>query len=210
MKVLITAGATRNPVDAIRYLSAHASGGTGVFVGRALVARGHEVHLMGSHEARLRGPELPGEEFFGTRDLMARMEAWVRANPDGAVVHSSAVGDYEVAAPNASKTPSGMERWSIELVRAPKIADQVRGWGLRGAYVTFKAAAPETTDEALVEIARRQRARVGCDAVFANVLGRTGAGVWWVTHEAIRFERREDAVSCLIEAVSGPVGGPGW
>ena len=198
MDVLITAGATRNPVDAIRYLSAHATGATGATLSRAIAAQGGTPWLLGSAEARLRAPEIAGEEYFGTRDLMARMEAWIRAHSHGAVVHSSAVGDYELAAPLKEKIPSGLASMTLTLVPAPKIADQVRGWGLQGPYVTFKAAPPGTSDEDLVGIASRQRARVRCDRVFANVLGRTDVGVWLVGDEAVRYERREDAVAALI------------
>lgn len=198
MDVLITAGATRNPVDAIRYLSAHATGTTGVTIARALAARGASPWLLGSAEARLRAPELPGDEYFGTRDLMARMEAWIRAHPTGTVVHSSAVGDYELAEPLKEKIPSGLSSLTLTLVPAPKIADRVRAWGHTGPFVTFKAAPPGTTDDELVAIASRQRERVRCDQVFANVIGRTDRGVWLVGDDAVRFERRADAVEALI------------
>lgn len=198
MDVLITAGATRNPVDAIRYLSAHATGTTGVTIARAVAARGASPWLLGSAEARLRAPELPGDEYFGTRDLMTRMEAWIRAHPKGTVVHSSAVGDYELAEPLKEKIPSGLPSITLTLVPAPKIADRVRDWGHTGPFVTFKAAPPGTTDDELVGIASRQRDRVRCDRVFANVIGRTDRGVWLVGDDAVRFERRADAVESLI------------
>ncbi len=197
-EVLITAGATRNPIDAIRYLSAHATGTTGTTIARAIASRGGAPWMLGSAEARLRAPDIAGEEYFGTRDLMGRMQAWIVAHPQGAVVHSAAVGDYELAEPLKEKIPSGRPSITITLVPAPKIADQVRGWGLVGPFVTFKAAPPGTTDEDLVQIASRQRERVRCDLVFANVIGHTDRGVWLVGEDAVRFERRDDAVEALI------------
>ena len=99
--LLLTAGATRNPVDAIRYLSAHASGRTGIDLAGRL-SGAYAVHVLGSGEACLRAPAgLSTEEFTSTRDLMARMERWIRANPTGIVIHSAAVGDYEAEAPCA-------------------------------------------------------------------------------------------------------------
>jgi hypothetical protein len=89
----------------------------------------------------------------------------------------------------------------LRLTPTPKIADQVRGWGLSGTFVTFKAAAPGTSDVEMVLIAQRQRARTGCDWVFANVLGRLGRGVWLVGDTAERFEQREDAVAALADRV---------
>lgn len=198
MHVLITAGATRNPVDAMRYLSARSSGRTGVAIAQALVDRGHHVLLMGSEETGLRAPHLPFEEYGSTRDLMARMERWVKSHPEGAVVHAAAVGDYEADA-TATKVPSGMPRWEIALHPTPKIADHLRGWGLVGPYVTFKAAPPETTEADLEQIARRQRDRVGCDLVFANVLGRLTTGVLLVGESTARFDVRDAAIEALVE-----------
>ena len=121
--ILITAGATRNPLDAIRYLSAFSSGSTGVGLARAL-SEDHTVHLLGSAEACLRAPEgLSTEEFTSTRDLMARMERWVRANPDGVVIHASAVGDYEAIPEDEqdgpAKIPSGKAELLLRSVARP-------------------------------------------------------------------------------------------
>ena len=207
MNVCITAGATRNPVDAVRVLTANATGRTGVRVGRALADAGHTVLVLGSPEAALRAEAagLTAEVYGSTQDLMARMERWVRAHPDGALVHSAAVGDYALAPDDGAprKIPSGLDRLELVLVPTPKIADHVRGWGLTGTFVTFKAAPPATSDEDLVGIARRQRARTGCDLVFANVLGRLSSGVWLVGEEAERFEGRPEAIEGLIAAVGG-------
>jgi phosphopantothenoylcysteine decarboxylase/phosphopantothenate--cysteine ligase len=199
MSVLITAGATCNPIDAVRFISAASSGRSGVTLARALQARDVAVWLMGSGEARLRAGDLPGEEYGSTRDLMARMERWVRAEPSGAVVHAAAVGDYEVAGTTAGKVPSGRERWELVLHPTPKIADRIRDWGCSGPYVTFKAAPPGTPEAELEAIARRQRERTRCDLVFANVLGQLGQGILLVGEATERFEHREAALRALAE-----------
>jgi phosphopantothenoylcysteine synthetase/decarboxylase len=156
------------------------------------------VHLLGSAEALLRAESTGGEEYTSTRDLMARMERWVRAHPAGAVVHAAAVGDYEMAEVEGSKIPSGSEEIVLRLRRTPKIADRVRSWAHTGPYVTFKAAAPHTSADELVDIASRQRARVGCDMVFANVLGRLTTGVYLVGDDVRRFELRSDGIEALV------------
>lgn len=207
MEILVTAGATRNPVDAIRYLSAGSSGRTGIAIAAALAACGASPRLFGSEEAvlraRLDAPHLPAEVYGSTRDLMARMERWIRNNPQGAVVHAAAVGDYELASPEASKIPSGQAELVLRLSRAPKIADRVRDFGLTGPYVTFKAAAPETDDDALVAIAAAQRARTGCDRVFANVLGRLHARVALVGDDVAWYAARADAIDALVRFLAG-------
>ena len=196
---VITAGATRNPLDAIRFLSASASGRTGISIARHLHAQGLPVHLLGSTEALLRAGDAPiGLEAYGsTRDLLDRLQAHVQADPACGIVHSAAVGDYE-AIPSAEKIPSGRTTLTLTLQPTPKILDAIRGWGLTGPLVSFKAASPETTDEALVAIARAQLRRTGSDRVFANVIGRTGTGVFLVDEsEAVRFEARAAAMAAL-------------
>jgi len=209
MRALITAGATRNPIDAIRVLTANASGRTGVLIGQGLVRAGVSVHLLGSPQAVLRAEQagLSAEVYGSTRDLMARMERWVRANASGALVHSAAVGDYESASPADAKLPSQREELTLRLVPGPKIADHVRDWGLVGPYVTFKAASPEVDDAALVALAQAQRHRTGCDLVFANVLGRLHRGVQLVGDRAERFEQRDAAVATLVERLLAMLAG---
>lgn len=199
MDVLITAGATRNPIDAMRFISGRSSGTTGVAVARALVARGHHVLLLASPEAALRADGLDVEEFGSTRDLMARMERWVRAHQAGAVVHAAAVGDYESRDAIDGKIPSGRTEWTLTLVPTPKIANHVRAWGCGGPYVTFKAAPPGTGSEDLASIASVQRHRTGCDLVFANVLGAIDRDVLLVDQLVRSYERRDDAIAALVD-----------
>lgn len=201
--VLITCGATRNPIDAIRYLSAGATGGTGIQIARALRERGRDVHVLASLEASLRAPELEAEVYGSTRDLERRMETWCRAHPDGVVVHSAAVGDYEnLHAGEVGKIASGQGELVLRLTPTPKILDQVRGWAPDAFLVSFKAARPGVTSAELEEIARAQALRTGSDLVFANALDHTGTDVLLVSPAATRgFAKRADAVRALIAGI---------
>lgn len=206
--MLITAGATRNPIDAVRFLSAKSTGRTGVAIAGALRARGAHVTFFGSPEAcmraRLASVDADVVEFGSTRDLMTKMEQWVRATPTGDVVHAAAVGDYECAT-SASKVPSGRQLWHLPLTPTPKIADRVRGWGQTGRYVTFKAAAPGTSSEGVVELATAQRIRTRCDLVFANVLGRLDDGLILVGEGVAHVRRRDEAIAALVQFLAGEV-----
>ena len=209
--ILITAGATRNPLDAIRYLSAFSSGGTGVGLARSLSAH-HPVTLLGSAEACLRaGDALQTEEFTSTRDLMARMERWVRAHPAGVLIHAAAVGDYEAIPPDSSadpasrgpeKIPSGKAELQIRLRPTPKIVDHVRQWSADIQLISFKAASPETTDPQLVTIAEAQRRRTDSVLVFANIIGRLQHGVLLQGAEGSSWHAtRAAALEALVAAV---------
>ena len=202
--ILITAGATRNPLDAIRYLSAFSSGNTGARLAEAL--QDNDVTLLGSAEACLRASaKLKTEEFRSTRDLMARMERWIRANPGGVVIHAAAVGDYEAipeedrASP--AKIPSGRAELTITLRPTPKIIDHIHRWSPDIQLISFKAASPETSDAQLIEIAQAQRARTRSVLVFANIIGRLHEGVLLLSASGLAWhETREEALAALVEA----------
>ncbi len=170
---LITAGATRNRVDAMRYISAHSSGQTGAHIAEALGPEG--ILLLGSPEACLRAPDgCKTQTYTDTLDLCEQMEAWVRANPRGVIIHAAAVGDYMIDPddPQAmSKRPSGQDELLLRLVPAPKILDQIRSWSPEVFLVSFKAAPPGSDGEILRHLATRQRDRTESDVVFANTIG---------------------------------------
>lgn len=203
--LLVTAGATRNPVDAIRYLSANATGQTGVALA-ARLSTSHRPHLLGSVEACLRAPQgLSTETYGSTRDLYARVERWSRAHPGAAIVHSAAVGDYEVP-PEELATPrkiaSGAPELVLRLVPTVKILDHIRGWCPDAFLVSFKAAAPGKTPEELEAIARAQLRRTSSDLVFANVLGALRTSVLLVDARTTRaFADRDAAVEALARRV---------
>lgn len=211
--LLITAGATRNRVDAIRYLSAFAGGGTALSLVEAM--GDGPIHLLASVEALLRARlamaerkleglpawDLSLEEYLGTRDLQDRLLGWLHKNPRGLVVHSAAVGDYE-AAPNASKIPSGQAEIFIRLSPAPKILDQIRGIAPGCRLVSFKAGRPGLSPQELTEIARAQLHRSRSDLVFANVLGELETSVILVEAEAERlFPHRSHALEALVSCL---------
>jgi phosphopantothenoylcysteine synthetase/decarboxylase len=199
--VVVTAGATRNPIDAIRYLSAHATGTTGVQLA-ARLAPTFPVRLLGSAEACLRAklgaPEVPTVEYLGTRDLMAKMEAELRARPGGILVHSAAVGDYE-AVPQTTKIPSGQAELVLRFTPGPKIIDHVRSWDPDLFLVSFKAGSPDWSEDHLEAVARAQLERTRSDLVFANRIGALGTSCMLLSPTGTtRYAAREDCLNALV------------
>lgn len=197
---LVTAGATRNPVDAIRYLSAGATGTTGIRVARELSAV-FPTTLLGSEEASLRAaafaPEVDREIFGSTRDLLARMETHLRRARGTVLVHSAAVGDYEAEA-LATKIPSGQAELVIRLRPAPKIIDLVRIWDPDLFLCSFKAGSPDWSDDHLEEVARAQLQRTRSNLVFANRIGQLDTSCMLLDElHTTRFVSRELALSEL-------------
>lgn len=201
--VLISAGATRNPIDSIRYISAFSTGRTGVAIAEALSETG-PVTLLGSAEACLRtkaSPTLSLQEYRSTRDLMQQMLSFIQAHPSTIVVHAAAVGDYEIADAGQGKIPSGSDELVLRFTPTPKIVDHLRAESATIRLVSFKAAAPNTSDTQLVTIASRQRERTASDLVFANVLGRLSSRVLLLGAQPTWHETRASALAGLIAAL---------
>ncbi len=199
--VLITAGATRNPIDAMRFISAHSTGRTGAWLAGALEDT-HSITVLGSPEALAHCPPTVAQEAYtSTDDLMTKMRTWVDAHPDGLVIHAAAVGDYAVD-PIAGKIASGQDAVTLTLRPTPKILDGIRGWSPSVRIVSFKAAPPETDEASLEAIAAAQGLRTDSVAVFANVIGQLESGVLiWTQDTVQRFEQRAEALASLVSLV---------
>mgnify|MGYP002885408732 CR=1 FL=1 len=199
--ILITAGATRNRIDSMRFISANSSGRTGAKIAEALHCEG--LMFMGSPEACLRAPTgCQMSTYTDTLDLMSKMKAWVDVNPDGIVVHAAAVGDYmlDPADPEAAgKRPSGQASLEIRLVPAPKILDAIRSWSASADIVSFKAAPPNADLHVLEQLAVAQRSRTDSHTVFANTIDQIDSHIVLVDSEgALPFSDRSEAIAALV------------
>ena len=200
--ILVTAGATRNPIDAVRYISARSSGSTGAFLAESFYDNKLNVTFLGSAEACLRVKQpVACIEYGSTRDLLLKMKTWAQSHPNGVIIHASAVGDYEVSQENALKIPSGRTELHLTLTPTPKIASLIRTWGFTGTLITFKAASPDVDLANLVDIARAQRRKTGSDYVFANVLGQLDSLIALIGDDNTPFTNRQSALAALIERV---------
>ena len=203
MDILLTAGATRNPIDSMRYISANSSGQSGAWLAEQLEDYG-TVHLMGSPEALLRCRlPIPKQPFGSTEDLMSKMKAWVERYPSGIVVHPAAVGDYAVAdADETVKFPSGEQELSLHLEPTPKILDAIRGWSATVRIISFKAAAPNTRKDDLESIARAQALRTDSVIIFGNSIGALGAEVLILDHGQVEwYPSRPLGMAALVSKI---------
>jgi phosphopantothenoylcysteine synthetase/decarboxylase len=201
--VLITGGAPRVAVDAIRYLTVHATGTTAVELQQQLVKAGLSCDLLlGVHAA----PGVEALRYDSRDDLERGLQSWLALNPEGLVVMAAAINDYQVAALESvqgatttqhdpgAKIPSGADELVIRLRPASKIIDRLRSWGLRGPLVAFKYEAADT----VVASAQSLRARSGASLVVANSLD----GSVQALVDAIRVQsmgNRAELIAALAE-----------
>ena len=170
MKLLITAGPTREPIDPVRYLTNRSSGKMGYAIADAAAHAGHNVLLI-SGPTSLDVPE--GLDFIPV-ETAAEMFAAVAAYLPrmDAAIFAAAVADYTPAAPAAQKIKKSGGSISLELVKTKDILGSARSeMGFTGFLVGFAA---ETEN---VEVnARLKLAAKGCDLIIANDVSRSDIG----------------------------------
>ena len=192
--VVVTSGATSEPVDPVRVITNRASGRTGRAAAKACYVRGADVTLV--HD----GPAVPYAETRRVETAAEMLEA-VRgaAGKADALVSAAAIGDYTVETAD-EKIRSGQEL-TLELSPTPKLIDEVRESHPDLPIVGFKA---ETSgdDEAMVAAARSTLERADLSFVVANdagVMGETTARVLVVRGDDVReFEGSKAAVGGVV------------
>lgn len=112
-RVLVTAGGTREPLDAVRFVGNRSSGRMGVALAAAAARRGAQVTLLAANlavapPAAVEVVQAPTAAALA-RETLARSDAEV-------VLMAAAVADYEPAQPLASKRRKDGEPWHVELV----------------------------------------------------------------------------------------------
>lgn len=129
LHILITAGATREPIDAVRFLSNISTGATGALLTDCLREAGHTVELLHGHGAVLpRSGTLGCQEFSSTADLGERLKAYLGTGRYDAVIHSAAVSDYRPEQVFAGKLSSDAPEMTVRLTPTPKLLPQLKGW----------------------------------------------------------------------------------
>lgn len=179
--VLVTAGATREPLDPVRFLSNPSTGRMGVAVARAALDLGARVILVHAHL----GVDVPAgiEAVFASSAV--DLQGAVLAHRDRAdlIVMTAAVGDFmpSSVAPGKRKKEDLGETWNLTLVRTPDILaglgqDREHSGVRRPLLVGFAAETAGGDQDRLLTLARQKLSRKRCDAIFANDVQVPGAG----------------------------------
>jgi phosphopantothenoylcysteine decarboxylase/phosphopantothenate--cysteine ligase len=169
-RVLITAGATREEIDPVRFISNRSSGRMGFALAEAARERGAEVTVVaGSTSA-----ERPAGVRFIDALSAEEMQAAVAVEVERATVFiaAAAVADYRPAKRAAQKIKKSDSPLTIELEPTPDILASVAAARRDGLLVIGFAAESERVTEHAREKLRRKK----LDAIIANDITRDGAG----------------------------------
>jgi phosphopantothenoylcysteine decarboxylase/phosphopantothenate--cysteine ligase len=111
-RFLISAGGTREPIDAVRFVGNRSSGRMGVALAEEARRRGADVTLLAANLAVPAPAGVTVVETPAAADM--EREALARADAD-VVIMAAAVADYRPAAELAGKRPKGADAWALEL-----------------------------------------------------------------------------------------------
>jgi phosphopantothenoylcysteine decarboxylase/phosphopantothenate--cysteine ligase len=168
-RVLVTAGGTREPLDAVRYVGNRSSGRMGVALAAEAQRRGADVTLIASN---LTVPAPSGVDVVDAPTAADVERATAGAEAD-VVFMAAAVSDYRPSQSADAKRPKSEEPWTIEL---EPTADVLRGLGeSRKNGQVLVGFAAETADNGL-QRARQKLADKQVDLIVYNDVSRDDVG----------------------------------
>ena len=171
LRVMVTAGPSREALDPVRYISNRSSGKMGYAIAQAAQKRGAEVTLL-SGPVAIEAPQgVKLVPFTTTQELLDR--ASELAQEQDLLIQAAAPADYRAKeiAPQKIKKQGG-EPMTFTLVENPDVAATL-GKAKRNGQV-FVGFAAETND--VLAHARDKLARKNLDMIVANDVTRPGAG----------------------------------
>lgn len=178
LRVVVSAGGTREPIDPVRYIGNRSSGRQGVAVALAAADRGADVVLVAAHvdDGVLAEASAGGRMRVVRAGTAAELGSAVDAEADAAdvVVMAAAVADYRVAEVSPlkrAKEAAPVGGITLDLIENDDIlAGLVRARRAGQTVVGFAAETPGE-GETLLDRGRRKAARKGADLLAVNEVG---------------------------------------
>lgn len=179
MKILITAGPTREAIDPVRFLTNRSSGKMGYAIADAAVHAGHQVLLV-SGPTSLDVPAgvdfIPVESAAEMHDVVARYLPKMNA-----AFFAAAVADYTPKQVADQKIKKSGDTFVLEMVKTKDILGSARDpIGFTGFLVGFAAETENLEANARIKLEKK-----GCDLIVANDVSRDDIGFDSEENEAL-------------------------
>jgi phosphopantothenoylcysteine decarboxylase/phosphopantothenate--cysteine ligase len=173
LSVLVTAGGTREPIDAVRFVGNRSSGRMGIALAAEAARRGAAVTLVAANVAL---PAPPGVEVVPVTSA-AELAAACAARFDDAdvLLMAAAVADYRPADPHAGKLKKDATGDALEL-RLERTEDVLSGLAARRRPGQLLVGFAAEHGEGAVAYGRAKLERKGLDAVVVNDVSEAGIG----------------------------------
>jgi phosphopantothenoylcysteine decarboxylase / phosphopantothenate---cysteine ligase len=186
LRVLVTAGGTREPIDAVRYVGNRSSGRMGFALAEAAAGRGAEVTVIAANVSL---PRAEGITYVDVETAAELERAAHEAFPDADVlIMAAAVADFRPASPEASKiSKTGRDGLTVDLEPTADVLAALAAERRPGQTIVGFAA---EHGEGAAERAREKLERKGVDAIVLNDVSQPGIG----------FDSAENEVSIVTRA----------
>ena len=169
-KILVTAGATRESIDPVRFITNHSSGKMGVALAKAAMLRGASVTLVAAHMEAKPPMFVEVVPVKNARDMFDAVTS--RAPEMDVIIKAAAVSDYTPASVADSKMKKKDGELSIELKRTQDILKHL---GANKREGQFLCGFSMETDN-VIENSRKKLTGKNADMICANSLRTAGAG----------------------------------
>ncbi len=207
LHVLVTAGGTREPLDAVRFLGNRSSGRMGAALAAEARRRGAEVTLVASNLS-VRAPVGVDVIQAPTAEDMAR-ETLARGDAD-VVLMAAAVADYRPTEPDEEKRAKDAEPWTVTL---EPTTDVLRELGARRTNGQVLVGFAADRGERGLERAREKLANKSVDLIVFNDVARDDVGFDAPDNEVVlvsaegerRIEKasKERVAGAILDEVAG-------
>ena len=169
-RMLITAGPTHEPIDAVRYIANRSSGRLGLALARAARAAGWQVTVLLGPVTQPQPRAVRTIRFESTADLAALLEQ--HFPHCDVLIMAAAVADYRPRRVRAVKLPRLLQRMNLALEPTPDLVAACAARKRTGQRIIgFALEEPAVLDAR----ARAKLKRKGLDAIVANPLRTMGA-----------------------------------
>ena len=169
-RVLVTAGATRESIDPVRFITNHSSGKMGFALARAAMLRGADVTVVAAHT------DVEPPMFVNVVPVKSAADMFEavkeRLDETDIIIKAAAVADYTPVTTADSKIKKSDDDMSIPLKRTTDILKYIGENRHEGQVVC--GFSMETDN--VIENSRAKLTKKNCDMICANSLRSAGAG----------------------------------
>lgn len=169
-KVLVTAGATRESIDPVRFITNHSSGKMGFAMAKAAMLRGAEVTVVAAHTEIEPPMFVDVVKVKSAEDMFNAVKS--RMNDMDIIIKAAAVADYTPVSTADHKIKKSDGDMSISLKRTTDILKYIGENRREGQIVC--GFSMETDN--VIENSRKKLISKNCDMICANSLKKDGAG----------------------------------
>ena len=172
LKVLVTAGPTREALDPVRYLTNHSTGKMGYAIAKAAAARGASVTLVSGPVNLKKPPYMEVVDILAAQDMVDAVTS--RAPDQDIIIKAAAVADYRPAtvAEDKIKKSGNDADLSLPLARTSDILAWLGEHRAPGQFLC--GFSMETRD--MVANSKKKLEKKHIDLIAANNLKQAGAG----------------------------------